>query len=154
MLGVTAKSQEFIDTFGTQWLGVSELTLITPDPTMFPNFSASVRQGMIAETTNYLLEFLNNGLPLPQLLTANFTYANAALASMYGLPAVQGTGSQRVSTVGTPRGGLLTQGTYLAGFSNATSVSLTGRSPEASRKAASAISRHADPGNRVSPITR
>jgi hypothetical protein len=42
---------------------------------------------------------------------------------MYGLPAVQGTGSQRVSTVGTPRGGLLTQGTYLAGFSNATSTS-------------------------------
>jgi hypothetical protein len=123
MLGVTAKSQEFIDTFGTQWLGVSELTLITPDPTMFPNFSDGVRQGMIAETTNFLLEFLNDGLPLPQLLTANFTYANAALASMYGLPAVQGTGSQRVSTVGTPRGGLLTQGTYLAGFSNATSTS-------------------------------
>lgn len=104
MLGVTAKSQEFIDTFGTQWLGVSELTLITPDPTMFPNFSDGVRQGMIAETTNFLLEFLNDGLPLPQLLTANFTYANAALASMYGLPAVQGTGLQRVSTVGTPRG--------------------------------------------------
>jgi hypothetical protein len=123
MLGVTAKSQAFIDTFGTQWLGVSELTLITPDPTMFPNFNDAVRQGMIAETTDFLLEFLNNGLPLPQLLTTNFTYANAALAAMYGLPAVQGTGSQRVSTVGTPRGGLLTQGTYLAGFSNATSTS-------------------------------
>jgi uncharacterized protein DUF1592/uncharacterized protein DUF1588/uncharacterized protein DUF1587/uncharacterized protein DUF1595 len=123
MLAVTAKAQAFIDTFGTQWLGVSELTLITPDPTMFPTFNDAVRQGMMAETTQFLLEFLNDGLPLPQLLTANFTYANAALAAMYGLPAVQGTGSQRVSTVGTPRGGLLTQGTYLAGFSNATSTS-------------------------------
>ncbi len=123
MLGVTAKSQAFIGTFATQWLGVSELTLITPDPTMFPNFNSSVRQGMIAETTDFLSEFLNKGLPLPQLLTANFTYANAALATMYGLPAVQGTGSQRISTVGTSRGGLLTQGTYLAGFSNATSTS-------------------------------
>jgi hypothetical protein len=123
MLGVTAKSQEFINTFGAQWLGVSELTLITPDPTMFPNFTPGVRQGMIAETTNFLLEFLNKGLPLPQLLTANFTYATSALATVYGLPAVQGTTSQRVSTAGTKRGGLLTQGTYLAGFSNATSTS-------------------------------
>jgi hypothetical protein len=123
MLGMTDKSRAFIDTFGTQWLGVSELTTITPDPTMFPNFDDSVRQGMIAETTDFLLEFLNDSLPLPQLLTANFTYANTALAAMYGLPAVQGTGSQRVSTAGTSRGGLLTQGTYLAGFSNATSTS-------------------------------
>jgi hypothetical protein len=123
MLGVTSKSQEFINTFATQWLGVSNLSVITPDPTMFPNFSTTVRAGMIAETTNFLLDFLNNARPLPQLFTADFTYANSALATMYGLPAVEGTASQRVSTVGTHRGGLLTQGTYLAGFSNATSTS-------------------------------
>jgi hypothetical protein len=78
---------------------------------------------MVAETTDFLSDFFNNSLPLPQLLTANFTYANATLAAFYGLPAVQGTALQRVSTAGTHRGGLLTQGTYLAGYSNATSTS-------------------------------
>lgn len=123
MIGMTAKSQEFVNTFGAEWLGLNQLTVITPDPTLFPNYNSTLSQSMVAETTDFLLDFFNNGLPLNQLLTANFTYVNSTLASFYGLPAVQGTALQRVSTVGTHRGGLLTQGTYLAGYSDPTSTS-------------------------------
>jgi hypothetical protein len=123
MIAMTDKSQEFPNTFGTEWLGLNQLMVATPDPKMFPNFDSTLSQSMIAETTDFLLDFFNNDLPLSQLLTANFTYVNSTLAAFYGLPAVQGTALQRVSTAGTHRGGLLTQGTYLAGYSNPTSTS-------------------------------
>ena len=123
MLGVTPKAQSLVSSFGAQWLGVSGLGTITPDPMLFPKFNDAIRQAMVAETTSFLWDFVSNALPIPQLLTASFTYVNQPLAAHYGLPAVQGQPMQRVSTAGTNRAGLLTQGTFLAGFSNATRTS-------------------------------
>jgi hypothetical protein len=52
------------------------------------------------------------------LLTANYTYLNADLATRYGVPGVTGTQFQRVSLAGTPRVGLLSQGSILSVLAN------------------------------------
>ena len=54
------------------------------------------------------------GRPLPELLNAEYTFANEALATHYGLPS-QGPGLQRYALADVPeRSGILTQGAVLS----------------------------------------
>jgi hypothetical protein len=124
MLSDANRTKVLIDTFGAQWLGVNLMLKATPDKTLFPQFSEPVRQAMMNEAKQFLAEYLGNGKAIPTMLSADFTYANASLASFYGLPAVTGDTLQRVSTAGTQRSaGLLTLGSFLAGDSNPTRTS-------------------------------
>jgi hypothetical protein len=124
MLSDQTRVQVLIDTFGAQWLGVNHMLQVTPDATAFPMFNEPVRAAMISEAKRFLLDFMGNNKAIPQMLSADFTYANSALASFYGLPAVQGTALVRVPTTGTNRSaGLLTLGAFLAGESNPTRTS-------------------------------
>jgi hypothetical protein len=124
MLGVTARARALVDTFGAQWLEVNRMQSVTPDGTMFAAFTPAVRQAMMDETKEFVWDFLSSDRPVGQMLTADFTYVNATLAQLYGLPATTGTALQKVTTGGTTkRAGLLTQGSYLAGTSNPTRTS-------------------------------
>jgi hypothetical protein len=123
MLGVSARARALVDTFGAQWLEVNRMQSVTPDGTLFAAFTPAIRQAMMDETKEFVWDFLSSDRPVSQMLTADFTYVNATLAQLYGLPAPTGTGTQKVMTTGTKRGGLLTQGSYLAGTSNPTRTS-------------------------------
>jgi hypothetical protein len=124
MLGDANRTKVLIDTFGAQWLNVNHMLTVTPDKTLFPQFNETVRQALINEAKQFLLDYMGNGKAIPTMLSADFTYANAPLASFYGLPAVTGDNLQRVSTAGTQRtAGLLTMGAFLAGESNPTRTS-------------------------------
>jgi hypothetical protein len=78
---------------------------------------------MFEETRLVLGDFLSGTQPIKDLLTANFTYANPALAAYYGLPAPAGAGFSRIDTTNTSRTGILTHGSYLVGTSNPTRTS-------------------------------
>jgi hypothetical protein len=124
MLADARRTQVLVDTFGAQWLGVNHLLQATPDKMLFPQFSEPVRLAMINEAKQFLFDYLGNGKALPTMLSADFTYANAPLATFYGLPAVTGDTLQRVSTTGSKRlAGLLTLGAFLTGESNPTRTS-------------------------------
>jgi hypothetical protein len=56
-------------------------------------------------------------------LTGDYTFVNDDLANYYGLPAVSGDEFQKVSLAGTPRRGVLTQGSVLVLTSNPTRTS-------------------------------
>jgi Protein of unknown function (DUF1592)/Protein of unknown function (DUF1588)/Protein of unknown function (DUF1585) len=128
MLGDATHVHALVDTFGAEWLGLGKMQSITPDATMYPMFNDAVRAAMIEENKRFVLDYLTNGKTIPMMLSADFTYANAALAAYYGLPAVTGTALQRVPTTGTNRtGGLLTLGAFLAGESNPNRTSPTKR---------------------------
>ena len=59
-----------------------------------------------------------------ELLTANYTFVNERLAEHYGIPNVQGSDFRRVTfPAGSPRGGLLGQGSILTLTSYATRTS-------------------------------
>jgi hypothetical protein len=119
MFADAAHARALVDTFGAEWLGLGKMQSITPDATAYPMFNDTVRAAMIEENKRFVLDFLTNGKSIPTMLSADFTYVNAALAAYYGLPAVTGAALQRVPVAGTNRtGGLLTLGSYLAGESN------------------------------------
>jgi hypothetical protein len=109
-----AKAQALIDNFAGQWLFIRKVDEAAPDPTLFPQFDASLRAALKSETQLLFREVAFNNLPADQLLTAKFTFANDRLAQFYGLPAVGSTDPKRVDLSGNAqRGGFLSQASFL-----------------------------------------
>lgn len=115
------KAQAFIDDMAGMWLHARKLDTLTRDYTLFPSWDDSLRVAMQQETRAFFQEFYDAQLPVQQMLTANFTFANQRLAEHYGLSGVTGDQLQRVELTGnSERLGLLTQGTFLTATSRST----------------------------------
>lgn len=124
------KAQALIDNFAGQWLFIRKIDEATPDPTLFPQFDASLRAALKAETQMLFREVAFNGLPADELLTAQFTFANDRLAQYYGLPPVGSTTPQRVDlSANLQRRGFLSQAGFLTvnSHSDRTSPVLRGK---------------------------
>ncbi|MEO0592063.1 MAG: DUF1592 domain-containing protein [Myxococcota bacterium] len=95
--------------FAKEWLDIDRLLTLDRSPEQYPDFSASLLRDMHTEIKSYLLDILwDNERPLEEILTADFTYANQSLASIYGME-LPGDGFERVDLSEDPtRGGLLT----------------------------------------------
>jgi hypothetical protein len=117
----------FSQTFTNQWLGLSAVTTQSFDPTLFPLFNASLASSMGLEVSDFFGYFLAQNLPIPQMLTANFSFIDKNLATFYGIPAPAGTGLTQ-TTLSTPqRTGLLTMSGVLTVTSYPTRTSVVKR---------------------------
>ncbi len=87
-----------------------------------PNFDDKVRRAMRAETEMLFQHILNNNLPLTDLIDSNYTFLNEDLAKFYEIPMLEPLKGNEMRLVSLPvnslRGGILTQGTFLAVTSN------------------------------------
>jgi hypothetical protein len=120
------KFSSFMDGFVGQWIGTNNVGVVIPDPATFPNATMAWMSAIPSETNAFLQNLITTNAPLTDLLTANYTYVNGALAQFYGLtgvPASQATFT-KASLTGTQRlGGILTQETFLTTTSLATRTS-------------------------------
>jgi hypothetical protein len=107
------RAETLIDNFAGQWLYTRALRDHAPDYATYPAYDAQLAASMRAETERYFRAFLLEDVPLDQLLTADFTYINDRLAAHYGIRAPGTNELVRASLAGTPRRGLLTQGSIL-----------------------------------------
>jgi mono/diheme cytochrome c family protein len=109
--------------FGCQWLHVRDLaTLNEKSERHFPTF-ASVREDMQEEVTRFFIDLFQNDRSVLELLDADHTFVNKALADHYGLK-TQGTDWQRVDGLREKgRGGILGFGATLAKHSGASRTS-------------------------------
>jgi hypothetical protein len=107
------RAEAMIDNFAGQWLFTRALADHAPDAATYPAYDAQLAAAMRAETRRFFRAFLFEDLPLDQLFTADFTYVNDRLAAHYGMRPPGTTELVRVSLEGTPRRGLLTQGSIL-----------------------------------------
>ena len=115
-----AKAQALIDNFAGQWLFIRKIDEVTPDPTLFPQFDASLRDALKSETQLLFREVAFHGLAADQLLNAQFTFVNDRLAQFYGLRPVGSTTPVRVDLSGiAQRRGFLSQGGFLTVSSHA-----------------------------------
>lgn len=81
--------------------------------------TGELRRAMRRETEMLLERILREGRPLHELVDADYTYLNERLAKHYGIEGVTGDEMRLVQLPpDSPRGGLLTQGTFLAVTSN------------------------------------
>jgi hypothetical protein len=117
------KSSALVDNFAGQWLQFRSLPTFEPDKTLFPDFTPALRNDMEKETATFFDYVMRQDRSVMDFLTANYTFANAELAKFYGFRGVSGDDFQKVSLEGTPRRGVLTQGSVLLLTSNPTRTS-------------------------------
>jgi hypothetical protein len=67
----------------------------------------------VRETELFVESQLREDRPALELWTANYSYLNASLARLYGIPNVSGPEFRRVTLPGSERAGLLGQGSFL-----------------------------------------
>jgi len=95
--------------FFEQWLDLDELTTVDRDVTLYPDLPGNLAQLLRAENRAFVEDLLHDGdSTLTDLLSAEHTFANAALSSHYGLDGPAGDVFERVDAPG--RRGILTQG--------------------------------------------
>ncbi len=118
------RSMSLVTNFGEQWLYLRDIEAKKPNEVLFPDFDESLRKAFRKETDLFLDSVLRGNASVLQLLSANYTFVNERLAKHYGIPNVHGPEFHRVTfPPGSPRGGLLGQGSLLTitSYANRTS---------------------------------
>lgn len=116
------RSSALTRNFAGQWLLLGALSEHQADSTKYPRFDAALRDAMREETSRFFASFLASDLPVRDLARADWTYVDARLANLYGLPP-PAQGFARVSTAATERRGLLGQASFLTVTSHAATTS-------------------------------
>jgi mono/diheme cytochrome c family protein len=117
-----SRATALVKNFGGQWLFLRNMKAVDPDANAFPDFDDNLREAFLRETELFLESQMREDRPLPELLTANYTFANERLARFYGIRNVYGTHFRRVES-DPRRAGLLGHGSILTVTSYATRTS-------------------------------
>jgi hypothetical protein len=109
------RARDTFKSFHRQWLDLDRTSTIERDPQVYPGYTDAI-PGLLQQETESFIDHVifEDGGKLSTLLTAPYTFANAALATFYGLTAPSGNGFALVQTDPTQRKGLLAQGSLLA----------------------------------------
>lgn len=117
------RSHTLGENFASQWLNLRKLNTSQPDPKQFPEFNEKLRAAMFTETRMFFESVVREDRSIIDFIGGKYSYVNEDLASLYGIPNVKGEGFQKVSLVGLPRSGFLTQASILTLTSNPTRTS-------------------------------
>jgi cytochrome c551/c552 len=119
------RSRALVNNFAAQWLYLRNLSSITPDMRLFPDFDDNLRQAFRRETELFFESIMREDRNVLDLLRADYTYLNERLAKHYGIANVYGSRFRRVQfdSTGERRGGLLRHGSILTVTSYATRTS-------------------------------
>ena len=114
------KADALGEIFAAQWLGFGQVgNRVRLGPIDFPWCTDSLMDAMRAESSLFFLSLVRENRPIPELLTADYTFLNEELArTLYGREDVQGAEMRRVRLDDPNRGGVLGQGAILAVTSN------------------------------------
>lgn len=117
------RARALVDNFAGQWLQFRNLEVVAPDPATYPGFDETLRAAMRREAELFVEHLLREDRSVLEFLDADWTFVNGPLARHYGLEGVEGEEFRKVSLQGTPRGGVLTMGSFLTITSNPTRTS-------------------------------
>lgn len=118
------KAQRFNASFVGQWLGTKAMP---DDFAIRTGLSLQTQRNMRRETEMFTSSIFQGNGAVVDLIAGDYTFLNADLAGHYGIPNISGTEFRRVSLAGTPRRGVLTQGSFLTLSSADARTKPTGR---------------------------
>ena len=119
------RAESLVTNFAAQWLFLHDVESKDPDLYLFRDFDDGLKSAFEHETELFLDSILRSDKSVLELLTANYTFLNEKLAKQYGIPNVTGSHFRKVMLPpGSPRAGLLGQGSILAPTSYATRTSV------------------------------
>ncbi len=122
------KAQSLVDNFAGQWLRLRQVENVSPDPTLYPAFTADpkLRESMLKETQLFFSSIKDEDRDVFDFINANYSFVDQRLAKFYGLDDTNFAGDEfhRVTfPKNSPRGGLITQASILTltSYNNRTS---------------------------------
>ena len=118
-----ARADGLARNFGGQWLRLQNLKDILPDVNVYPNFDENLARSMRRETEMFFGNMIREDRPVPELLTANYTFVDGRLSRHYGIPNIEGERFRRVTITDPDRIGLLGHASILTltSYANRTS---------------------------------
>lgn len=120
------RAQRFVDGFLDYWLDLRKANDTSPDETLYPDYYLDdyLTESSVEEPRAFFAELIQSNLPARNLVKSDFVMVNERLATLYGLPGVQGSRIRRVALPkDSVRGGLLTQAGVLKVTANGTTTS-------------------------------
>ncbi len=102
-----SRSDALITNFAGQWLRLGGLGEVTPESTLFPNFTRNLAQSMRREVELFFGSIMHENRNILDLMTSNHTFVDEVLARHYGIPNIAGPRFQRVTLSDPNRFGLL-----------------------------------------------
>ncbi|NDC62794.1 MAG: DUF1592 domain-containing protein, partial [Planctomycetia bacterium] len=123
------RAESLVTGFAMQWLQLKRIESISPDGGLFPSFDNTLRSAMVREVELFVGRIFREDRSILELIDADFTFVNGALARHYGLEDAYrlaggvGHDFRAVATGDRLRGGLLTQAGILTATSNPTRTS-------------------------------
>jgi hypothetical protein len=108
------RSKSLVTNFAFQWLSVRNIAVIDPDPKLYPNFDADLRDAFVQEMELFVNSVLRDETKsVVELLTAPYTFVNERLARHYQIPGVLGDRFRRIQLTDPQRWGLFGKGSVL-----------------------------------------
>lgn len=122
------RSGTLVTNFAFQWLNVTRIDNIQPDPVFYPTFDPDLREGFREEIRLFLDSVLRSDRSVLDLLRSDETFVNERVATQYGLTNVRGAQFRPVHLTDPNRWGLFGKGAVLMGtsYGNRTSPVLRG----------------------------
>ena len=114
-----SRSRALVDNFAGQWLRIRNLSIVSPNSDLFPDFDDNLRQAFRRETEMLFDSIIREDRNVLDLMTADYTFVNERLARQYGIAGIYGSQFRRVPITDPARRGLLGQGSFLAVTSHA-----------------------------------
>ncbi len=103
-------ARRFTENFAGQWLDLRKIDATIPDPQLYGDFDYLLLWAMPRETELFFDEVLKNDLSLLNFVDSDWTILNERLATLYGIPGVEGNAFRKVKLPpGSHRGGVMTQ---------------------------------------------
>jgi hypothetical protein len=119
MLADPEKGAAITDVFAAEWVHLEGVPLKQPDATLFKMVDDALKQSMVRQTKMFFQDLVSSGGAITNLVASDYTFVDAGLAKLYGLPAPQGSGFVKTTLTGTTRiGGILGQSSFLMQFAN------------------------------------
>ncbi|MDT8399025.1 MAG: DUF1592 domain-containing protein [Pseudomonadales bacterium] len=107
------RAEALVSNFAFQWLDVNKVDDIDPDPSLFPEFNTALAEAFKEEMRLFVGSIFLQDRPVPELLSADYSYVNERLAEHYGIAGVLGNRFRRVTLSDESRWGLLGKGSIL-----------------------------------------
>ena len=109
------QAEPFLRAFPYAWLELNDINFMAPDPDRYRFYHRKrLSEDMIDEALHFFRHAIERNRPLPEFLSANYSFINADLAKLYEVPGIpaDSTFRKHIFTDGR-RGGLLGMGAFL-----------------------------------------